>query len=200
MDGGIEHLVEKALSLREKGLTRKEIALELHLSEETVSWLLSRGVKEEKPPADIYVGWRSIGIYPERLNHIAFIIADIIDEEMQKRDDYVDTVVGVALNGIPLATLVALQLNMEFTIFRPTYEEGKGIVKGAFASNYAGVEGKRVVIIDDVLSSGATMAKTIEAVREHGGTPVLACVVVNKTRRDEIDGVPLRGLIRTNVV
>ncbi|MCD6383087.1 MAG: orotate phosphoribosyltransferase-like protein [Thermoplasmata archaeon] len=200
MDSGIEPLVEKALALREKGLTRKEIALELHLSEETVSWLLARGIKTEKPPADIYVGWKSVGVFPTRLQHIAAIISDIIFEELEKRDEEVDTIVGIALNGIPLAVLVAQQLDVEMTIFRPTFNDSQGIVRGSFASNYATVEGKKVIVVDDVLSTGKTMSKAIESIKEHGGTPVLACVVVNKTQKNEIEGVPLRGLIRTTVV
>ena len=60
--------------------------------------------------------------------------------------------------------------------------------------------GKQVVIIDDVLSSGVTMSKTIESIREAGGEVVLAIVLVNKTTRNEIDDVPLRGLIRAVAV
>jgi orotate phosphoribosyltransferase len=40
------------------------------------------------------------------------------------------------------------------------------------------------------------MSRTIAAVREAGGEPVLAVVLVNKTMRNEIDNVPLRGIIR----
>ena len=56
--------------------------------------------------------------------------------------------------------------------------------------------GKKVVIIDDVLSSGVTMGKTIEAIRAVGGEVGLAVVLVNKTTRNEIKDVPLRGIIR----
>ena len=40
------------------------------------------------------------------------------------------------------------------------------------------------------------MTKTIQTMRELGAEPVLAIVLVNKTTRNEIDGVPLRGVIR----
>ena len=38
-----EKMIKQVLELREKGLSRGDIAKELHLSEETVGWLLSRG-------------------------------------------------------------------------------------------------------------------------------------------------------------
>ena len=46
------------------------------------------------------------------------------------------------------------------------------------------------------MSSGVTMSQTISAIRAAGGEVVLALVLVNKTNRNEIDNVPLRGLIR----
>ena len=60
--------------------------------------------------------------------------------------------------------------------------------------------GEKVVIVDDVLSSGVTMTRTIKAIRESGGEVGLVVVLVNKTTRNEIDGVPLRGIIRAVAV
>jgi orotate phosphoribosyltransferase-like protein len=40
------------------------------------------------------------------------------------------------------------------------------------------------------------MGKTIEAIRSVGGEVGLAVVLVNKTTRNEIKDVPLRGIIR----
>ena len=40
------------------------------------------------------------------------------------------------------------------------------------------------------------MSQTISAIRSLGGEVVLALVLVNKTARNEVDDVPLRGLIR----
>ncbi|HIE56990.1 MAG TPA: orotate phosphoribosyltransferase-like protein, partial [Anaerolineales bacterium] len=57
-----------------------------------------------------------------------------------------------------------------------------------------------VVIVDDVLSTGATMKHAIEAVKKEGGTPRLAVVIVNKRADDFIDGIPLRALIRARAV
>jgi orotate phosphoribosyltransferase len=72
----------------------------------------------------------------------------------------------------------------------------RGEKGGALSSNYASVEGKKVLIVDDVLSTGSTAEEAAKDVREAGGTPVLVVVIVNKSSLNEVGGVPLRGVIR----
>ena len=192
----IEELAKRARELKERGLDTKEIATELHLSTTTVEWLLTKAIEEGPAPKDVKIGWRSIGVYPFRIGKIAEIMADIILEEMEKRNFDVDSVVGILINGIPFATLIAEELNVEMIIYRPHPQRKDG----AFSSNYAHVEGKKVVIVDDVLSTGETMKKAIEDIKRAGGEPVLALVLVNKTQWDEIEGVPLRALIRARLL
>ncbi len=196
---GIESLVETAMKFKEKGLKEKEIATELSLSVDTVNWLLTRNVNDEKPPTDVQIGWRSIGVFGGRIGLLATMMSDIILEEMEKIDDDFDTVVGIAINGIPLATLISEALGKELCIYRPREHERRS-GGGAFSSNYAGVDGKRVVIVDDVISTGETMQGTIRDLEEEGAEPVLCVVTVNKDSKDEVVGVPLRGLIRARVI
>jgi len=109
-----------------------------------------------------------------------------------------DSIVGIAINGIPLAALMSEELERELIIYRPSQERhGKG---GAFSSNYASPQGKKVLIVDDVVSTGDTIKATISDVHDAGGTVVLAVVLVNKTAQDEIAGVPLRALIRARSI
>lgn len=189
----IDALVRKAMEFKEKGLSEKEIGDELHLSPETVTWLLTRGVKGETPPRDIKIGWRSIGVFGNRIGFVGAALTDVILEEMEKRDLEMDSVLGISINGIPFATLISEDMGKELVVYRPAHERIEG---GAFSSNYAGVDGKSVVIVDDVLSTGDTLRGAIKSVQEEGGEAVLAVVLVNKTERDDVDGVPLRALVR----
>ena len=195
-----EKMIKQVLELREKGLSREDIAKELHLSEETVGWLLSRGEGSEKPPADIYIGWRSVGVYSQRLTHMARIFSDIILEECAKNDMDIDAIMGVAINGIPLATTIANEMDIELILFRPPRGEDQGEALGSISSNFAGVRDKRVVIVDDVLSTGGTMRQAIEFLKANQGNPALCLAIVNKQQFNDIDGVPVRALIRTHVV
>jgi orotate phosphoribosyltransferase len=190
MVSSIEELRAQALGMRKEGLNSQQIADELSLSQDTISWLLTDGGKGERP-TDVRVGWRSIGVRPERIAAVGTIMADVADEELGLED--IDTIVGISINGITFAHEVARNLGAEFTIFRNVEgEDGQGVL----SNKYGKVAGKKVVIVDDVLSSGVTMGKTIESIRAVGGDVGLAVVLVNKTTRNEIEGVPLRGIIR----
>ena len=186
----VESLINKALKYKESGLTEHEIADELNVSKETVSWLLSKG-KDKKPSGDIKVGWRSVGVYPSRIGFISDALCDIIMEECEE----VDTVVGIAINGIPYACSVADKLGLEMSVFRPHYEKS-----GAFSSNYASVKGKNVVLIDDVVGTGETFKCAIKATKSEKGKPVLCVSVVNKTAMNKIGDAKLRALIRARAL
>ena len=186
----IEELKTLASNLMKEGLNTQQIADELSLSQDTITWLLS-GTNEGERPPDVRIGWRTLGVRPQRIAAVGSIMADVADEELGYEN--VDTVVGISINGIAFAYEVSRVLESDMTVFRTT-DEGEG--SGALSTKYGQVAGKRVVIIDDVLSSGKTMSKTIQSIRDAGGEVSLAIVLVNKTTRNEIDDVPLRGLVR----
>jgi orotate phosphoribosyltransferase len=131
-----------------------------------------------------------------RIQAIAEIMADVILEEQDNIGFELDMVAGVTNNGIPLATVVSDLLGIDFGMIRPS-REGTQI---NYASNYAGLKGKNVVLIDDVVSSGSTAKEVIEFVRARKGVPVLAVVLINKKAENKIDDVPLRALIRARPV
>lgn len=186
----IEALIKKALTYKESGLSEHEIADELNVSKETVKWLLNKR-KEKKPIGDVKIGWRSVGVYPSRIGFISDALSDIILEECEN----VDTVVGIALNGIPFATFISDKLGFEMAVFRPHHQKS-----GAFSSNYASVKEKRVVLVDDVVGTGITFRSAIKATKVKKGKPILCLSILNKRAQNSIDGIPLRALIRARVI
>lgn len=186
----IEELRMTAMNLRKEGLNSQQIADELSLSQDTISWLLTDNQSEDRPN-DVRIGWRTIGVRPNRISAIGTIMADVADEELGFEG--IDTIVGISINGVSFAHEVARILDCEFTVFRTT-DNGDG--SGSLSNKYGQVNGKKVVIIDDVLSTGKTMTKTIQAIKASGGEVGLAIVLVNKTMRNEIENVPLRGIVR----
>jgi len=195
----LEEMAAKAKELKDKGQTNREIGHEMHLSRPTIDWLLAKQASEnfnEAPPPDVKVGWRTIGVSGSRIQAIAEIMADVILEEQDNLEFELDMVAGVTNNGIPLATMVSDLLGVDFGMIRPS-REGTQI---NYASNYAGLKGKNIVLIDDVVSSGSTAEEVIEFVRAREGVPVLAMVLINKKADNKIDDVPLRALIRARPV
>ena len=192
-------MAAKAKELKDKGQTNREIGHEMHLGQPTIDWLLAKQASEnfdEVPPPDVKVGWRTIGVSGSRIQAIAEIMADVILEEQDNLGFELDMVAGVTNNGIPLATMVSDLLGVDFGMIRPS-REGTQI---NYASNYAGLKGKNIVLIDDVVSSGSTAEEVIEFVRAREGVPVLAMVLINKKADNKIDDVPLRALIRARPV
>ncbi len=195
----IEKMAKKANELREEGHTTREIGQEMHLSKATIEWLLAKQASSdfnEKLPPDVKVGWRSIGVSGSRINSIAEIMADIILEEQEKREFDFDMIAGITNNGVPLATIISDLLGADFGIIRPSREG----TKTNYASNYASLKNKNVVIIDDVISTGSTAKEAINFIREREGTPVMIIVLINKKPDNELENVPLRALIRARPV
>ncbi|MFH1100841.1 MAG: orotate phosphoribosyltransferase-like protein [Methanobacteriota archaeon] len=195
----IESLVKKAAKYKESGFSDYEIAEELNISKETAMWLLNKSTdkkgKGKKPEGDLKIGWRSIGVYPSRIGCISDALCDIILEESEKREFEVDTIVGVAINGIPYATFIADNLGLELAIFRPHQDKS-----GAFCSNYATVSGKKVVLVDDVIGTGETFRNAIKTIKAEKGKPVLCVCMLNKRMTNDVDGIPLRSLIRARAL
>ena len=193
----IDSIAKRALELKQSGMNNKEIARELHLSENTISWLITKGVKSKKPkgdaPVDVKIGWTSVGVYGARISLMASILADILMEEAENKKFEVETVVGLAINGIPLATHISHELDLEFGVYRPPYNmEGSG----AMSSNYASIKGKNIVIVDDVIGTGETITHAVSDLKSQGAKPKLILTIVNKTEMKDVDGVPVRAVVR----
>tara|TARA_B100001559_G_scaffold257219_1_gene221532 strand:- start:217 stop:798 length:582 start_codon:yes stop_codon:yes gene_type:complete len=189
----VDELRSKVEEFRESGLNTQQIADELSLSQTTVQWLSASDYEVDEKPLDVKVGWRSIAVKGERIEAVSYIFCDIIEEMV---GDEVDTIVGVSINGIAFAQAISSTMDLEMSVVRSINED----VGGHLSQVYAGVEGKRVIIVDDVYSSGRTMSKTASDLSAAGAEVKMCMVLVNKSWDDDIDGVPLRALIRAATV
>ena len=193
MTSSVDDLRDTVEELRSKGLNTQQIADEMSLSQTTIKWISSGGVGSEDRPDDIRVGWRSIAVKAGRIEAISYVFCDILEEEI---GDDVDTIVGISINGIAFAQAIGGQLDLDLAVSRSISEDGGGHISEVFAE----VEGKRCVVVDDVLSGGTTMTKTVNNLRAAGAEVKLCMVLANKSHRNEIEGVPLRGLVRVVTV
>jgi orotate phosphoribosyltransferase len=201
----IDELTQKAVELQAGGLSTGQIADELNISRETATWLLVHAKKRDvtQAPKDIYVDWSNIGRSSNRQRLIAGALIDMIFDCLDETDECIDVVVGIALSGIPLANLVADELGCEFTTYHPNkqrWEPESKEIKGTISQNFAKVDGKNCVIIDDVVTTGTTLSEAVEALEGMDAKPVAIAVLVDKKGIDDIKGVPLNALLRVTRV
>ncbi|SFM49931.1 orotate phosphoribosyltransferase-like protein [Methanolobus profundi] len=193
----IDKLIQKALELQANGLVTRQIADELNVSSETVTWLLTRAKKEDvsSAPKDISVNWSSIGKSAYRTRHIGIAMCDMVLDTVVATESDIDLVVGIGLSGVPLATLIAEELGTELSVYHAYNEQEGGTLKGAFSRNFAGIKGKRCVIVDDVITTGTTMNDVVTQLRSSGAKPVAIAVLVDKSGSETLSEVPVQALV-----
>ena len=196
----IDDLIQKAVELKSNGLVTGQIADELNVSIETVTWLLTRSKKEVSSPApkDISVDWSNIGKSSFRLRYTSQALCDMIYEVLSETDSEVDTVVGIASSGVPFASLMADELGAEFAVYhsQKEYSEKSKNSVGTFSRNFGSIQDKNCIIVDDVITSGSTIVEVIERLRQCGGKPLAAVVLVDKKGADMLSNVPVRSMVR----
>ncbi len=199
-----QKLIAKAQELRQHGFTTGEIADELNVSMDTARWLTLQKATEEKTeaPVDFAINWKSIGGNSTRLSYVSGALSD-----MALTHGDVDTVVGVAVSGIPFATVMADLIedmsgeNASLAIFHPhkhRKDADSSDDEGTISTNFGSVEGKKVVIVDDVITSGKTAKEVIHTVKDLGGEPTCVTVLIDKAGLSEIEGVPVESLIKVS--
>ena len=100
------------------------------------------------------------------------------------------TVAGPTTGGIILAHEVARQLGV-----RAVYAEREDIgTARVLRRGFQLARGERVLVVDDIMTTGGSVQETIAAVRAAGGEVVAAAVLVDRSGGNARLGVPLHAL------
>ena len=94
-------------------------------------------------------------------------------EELSRLFSNIDVIAGVATAGIPHGALLADRLNLPFIYVRskPKEHGRQNQIEGTYNS------GQRVVVIEDLISTGGSSLEAIEALRAEG-LEVVACLAL----------------------
>lgn len=108
----------------------------------------------------IYCDNRKTLSYPSVRTLIKKALADTIKQEFPE----VEAIAGVATGAIPQGALVADELNLPFSYIRsaPKDHGMENLIEGDLKP------GCKVVIVEDLISTGGSSLRAVEAVRKHG--------------------------------
>ena len=204
----LDDLIGRAKMLLAEGHSPGQIADELSLSMETVTWLLTQ-VKGSAAPKDVHIDWTAVSSNAPLLEQTSLMLLNRYYQGQASDNSLVaepeacreasgetepieaDVFVGIAISGIPLATLIAAQEAAKLAIYHPSKQSQSEHPTGSISGNFAGIGGEKCVIVDDVITSGNTMREVVKYLRKHKAVPLAILVIFDKRGIRDIDGVPV---------
>lgn len=141
---------------------------------------------------------------------VAFEMLDKLIEEGSINDDDLDSVIaGIDLGNLPLAKAICERYGWDLAVMDkkhvPAADELSHIVISKLI--YGNVRGKRVILVDDMISSGSTLVEAVREVIEHGAAEVIICaahpVLVGdyyKHLEDLLDNEKVKIVMTTNFI
>ena len=194
----LEELVEKAHELKSRGLSTYEMAEELGVQPDTVVWLLLRGKGKagKLAPHDVFVDWNHVGSSVRRLSLAGWALADLVHETVEKGEcDEPEVVVGIGGSGMLLGYIVAEELGKPFSAIRVYGGADESKQPGVVNPSFCNPKNRKVLIVDTIAGGGAAIKFSMKILDESGAKSTAVAVLVNKTGRDKIEGIPLLSLI-----
>lgn len=128
--------------------------------------------------SSVYIDLRILPNFPEEFQEIIDIAADYIrnSEIIGKFDG----IIAPPLAGIPLGVALALKLKKKFFLARlePKNHGTKKLIEGNISNN-------RILLIDDVITSGESKIPLLNTIRSHGGKIDSLFVFINRMTNKE---------------
>lgn len=145
-------------------------------------FLLSSGLHSNR-----YIQCARVLQYPDLATELGKGLASFF------KDDKIDLVVGPALGGVLIAHEVGRALGVR-SIFTER-QEGKMILRRGLEIK----AGERVLVVEDVVTTGGSTKEVIDVVQELGGVVCGACALVDRHSKELDFGVPFHPLLRLEI-
>jgi orotate phosphoribosyltransferase len=129
--------------------------------------------------SSFYIDLKATTLHPDG----AHLIGEVAVETILQSGLSVDAVGGLTLGADPLATAISLAARARGTIW-PAFivrKEAKDHGTGRFIEGIENLKpGARVLVLEDVVTTGGSSLKAIERLREAGFNPVAVLTVVDR--------------------
>jgi len=172
--------------MEDRGMDMKQKLLDLY--EDAGALLNGHFVLSSGRHSARYLQSALVLMHPEKAAKLAAALAEKVNP-----DDY-DMVVSPALGGLVIGYEVARALNKPF-IFTERKEGAMQLRRG-----FTIPEGTRLLVVEDVITTGGSVRECMTVVRAHGGTPLKVLAVVDRApaSTDRFD-VPFETVIDIDV-
>jgi orotate phosphoribosyltransferase len=194
----LDDLISRAKLLLGEGHSPGQIADELSLSMETVTWLLTQA-KGTTAPKDVHIDWTAVSSHGPLLEETAQMLMSryyLSRSGEQSSSPAAEIIVGIAISGIPLATIIAVQEAAQLAIYHPAKQNTSDRPTGSISGNFAAISGQRCIVIYDTITSGNTMREVVKYLKKHSAIPVAIWVIFDKRGIKDVDGVPVYSLFK----
>lgn len=120
---------------------------------------------------------------PEVLEKISELIMEKIDKEST------DKIAGPALGAIPIVAAVSLKSKIPILMIRKAKKDygTSKLIEGDLE------KGDKVIVVEDVTTTGNSLSRSVEVVRENGGIVKKAFVVVDRSE-GAIENLKIKGI------
>ena len=120
-------------------------------------------------------------------------VAEIIAENLKEAGIEVDLCVGPAMGGVIISYEVARALGVH-AIFTERVDNQMTLRRG-----FEIKEGSKVIIVEDVITTGKSSFETVDVIRSYGADVVALTSIVNRSGKDQINGVPVISATKIDV-
>ena len=143
-----------------------------------------------------YVDLRIVPSFPDAFQRICALYVNLIGEDMET--DNFDRIAGIATAGIPFSCLIAYLLKKPFlyTRLHVRLHGRERQVEGIL------MPGDKVLLIDDLITTGQSMREAVAAIRAEGGLVTDAAVLIDREEggkeKLESDSVNVHCLLKAS--
>jgi len=149
-------------------------------------FVLSSGLHSAK-----YLQCARVLMNPDRAGKLCRALADEIEADLGKGS--IDLVVSPAMGGVIVGYEMARQLGVD-GIFTERVDGALALRRG-----FEIPKGARVLMAEDIVTTGLSSRECIETIRAHGGNVVAASCLVDRSNGSADVGVPLFSLMQMDV-
>ena len=181
---------------KKTALTRKvEIAKVLHKIDALKFGVFKLASGKSSP---YYIDLRVVPSFPDAFRQICDFYGEYITSQVGL--EHFDRIAGVPLAGIPFASQIAYNLKKPFLYVR------KGIRHHGRQRRVEGilVSGDRVLLVDDLVTTGLNLKKAAEAIRAEGGVVKAAVAFLDREEggkeKLEKSGIEVHALLKISEV